>query len=308
MAVETGCWTVPGELAGRRLDAAVRALSGASWSAARRWVARGKVRIDGTRATDATQPVRAGAVIVLDVHAPGPRAERLRALGLVHLDAAVVVVDKPAGVSTVPYGDEPPGEAHATLDALVRALLARKLGSRGRPPLGVVHRIDKETSGLVVFARTLAAKRRLAAAFRRHDVHRLYLAIAHGRIDAAVLRSRLVRDRGDGLRGSTSDPRRGELAVTHVRPREALAGATLVACRLETGRTHQIRVHLSEMGHAIVGERVYVRDHDGARIAAPRLMLHAAELGFAHPTSGEPMRFRSPLPEDFAAVLAALRR
>jgi 23S rRNA pseudouridine1911/1915/1917 synthase len=192
----------------------------------------------------------------------------------------------------------------------------QKGGSRARPALGVVHRIDKETSGLVVFTRTWLAKKSLSSQFRAHTVHRRYLAIAYGEVRTRRIESHLVEDRGDGLRGSwerTGSGRAGkkpppsaQRAVTHVESLEPLEGATLVACRLETGRTHQIRVHLSEAGHPILGERVYVRGYTGPEIPAPRLMLHAAELGFVHPATNREMRFERPMPEDMRAVLAGL--
>jgi 23S rRNA pseudouridine1911/1915/1917 synthase len=190
-----------------------------------------------------------------------------------------------------------------------------KRGDRGeRPSLGIVHRLDKETSGVLVFTRTWLAKQSLTQQFRAHTVHRRYLAIAHGVVRAGTIRSHLVADRGDGLRGSVRSSERarrggeGQLAVTHVEPVEALDGATLVACRLETGRTHQIRVHLSEGGHPVVGERVYVRGFQGDVIPAPRLMLHAAELGFVHPATQVEVRFERPPPKDFQETLARLRR
>jgi 23S rRNA pseudouridine1911/1915/1917 synthase len=160
---------------------------------------------------------------------------------------------------------------------------------------------------LLVFARTLAAKRHLANQMRFHTVQRRYLAIAHGSVTRQTFRSRLVADRGDGLRGSTRLPNVGVQAVTHVEPVQQLVGATLVSCRLETGRTHQIRIHLSEAGHPLVGERVYVRGFDGPVIAAPRLMLHAAVLGFIHPATGRPVCFNDPLPADMLDLIERLR-
>ena len=203
-----------------------------------------------------------------------------------------------------------------------------KRGERGgRPSLGVVHRLDKETSGVMVFTRTWLAKQSLTQQFRVHTVHRRYLAIAHGAVRKRTFRSHLLADRGDGLRGSargkvTASPSKarlgqhqgrgagagGQLAITHVEPVEALEGATLVACELETGRTHQIRVHLSEAGHPVVGERVYIRGFQGEPIPAPRLMLHAAELGFVHPSTNAEVRFERPPPADFEETLARLRR
>lgn len=310
-ALADATWTVPPELDKRPLDGAIRVLAGVSWGKARDLVASGKVRLVGELVTDPSREVRKGQGIELRVRAPRPHVARARSLEeslLVYADPVVVVARKPSGVSTIPFGDEPPEEQAGTLDALVRDVLARRDKLRGRAPLGVVHRIDKTTSGLVVFTRTVAAKKHLAQQFREHTVHRVYLAIAHGRVPKATYRSYLVPDRGDGLRGSARPgAREGQLAITHVTPVEPLEGATLVACRLETGRTHQIRIHLAEAGHPLVGEKVYVRGYGGTLIPAPRAMLHAAELGFAHPTDERPMRFRDEPPADFQETLTRLR-
>jgi 23S rRNA pseudouridine1911/1915/1917 synthase len=211
------------------------------------------------------------------------------------------VVDKPAGTSSVPFD----ASERDSLDQLTAELLERRERRRS-VELGIVHRLDKETSGLIVFSRTLGAKRHLKQQFRFHTAHRRYLAIAHGELGAGTHHSRLVRDRGDGLRGSTDNPTLGRAATTHVKPLRILRGATLLECSLETGRTHQIRIHLSEAGHPLVGERVYVRDFHGELIAAPRVMLHAAELGFTHPTTGQTLGFSTPAPADFQALLASL--
>jgi 23S rRNA pseudouridine1911/1915/1917 synthase len=285
------------------LDRALRSLNeGMSWNAARRMIESGKVSVDGRRELDPTAVVREGAIIGVSMSAPKPRAESpVAGDDIVYVDPHVVVVKKPAGISTVPFDEHETG----TLSELVHAMLKR----RGAPvaELGIVHRIDKETSGLVLFARTLAAKRALKQQFRVHSVERRYVALAHGTVRARTHRSRLVQDRGDGRRGSTDNPVLGRDSVTHVVPLEALAGATLVECRLETGRTHQIRIHLAESGHPLVGERVYDRNYRGPRIQAPRLMLHAFELGFEHPTSGKPMHFEQPMPEDMERVVRGLR-
>jgi 23S rRNA pseudouridine1911/1915/1917 synthase len=321
--VPAGRFVVPDALASRPLDGALRELLRVPWSVARSLVETGKVKVSGATAASARRRVRKGEVIEIDPRAPKPKTARLRALGeelIAYADASVVVVRKPAGISTVPYegegAEEDQGEA---LDAIVRDLLAsrgrreRGAGSLGRAPLGVVQRLDKVTSGLIVFARNFAAKKHLSQQLRRRSMHRLYLAIAHGDVKSATLRSLIVPDRGDGLRGS-ADRLRGralrseDLATTHVERLEALRGATLIACKLETGRTHQIRVHLAEAGHPLVGEHVYVRDHRGPQIEAPRVMLHAAELGFSHPANERPMLFRMEPPEDFERVLERLRR
>ena len=304
---------IPEELHGRPLDGALRLLGELPWNEARRMIETGKVSIAGEVITTPTRRVRKGDVVELRLRAPRPRVARARAAVddlIVYLDPAVVV-RKPAGISTVPYeGDDGDGEdPGATLDALVRDVVARRDRIRGRAPLGVVQRLDKPTSGLIVFARTFAAKKALSQQLRKHTMSRRYLAIAHGSVSPGRIESFLVADRGDRLRGSSRrGAREGQRAVTHVDVVERLPGATLVGCRLETGRTHQIRIHLAESGHPLLGEQVYVRDFTGPRIGAPRLMLHAAELGFEHPSDGRLMQFTDALPADFEETLARLRR
>ncbi len=294
----------------------LRELAEISWPAARKAITSGKVLVDGEVALDPLRRTFVGDVIALEPARPRPHMARVSNLerNIAYLDASVVVVDKPSGVITVPFGDESPDEARETLDSLVREILAKKAerrgGDRGRAPLGVVHRLDKETSGLLVFTRTLEAKKHLSNQFRQHSTMRRYVAIVHGTFDRKqTFRTTLVEDRGDGLRGSASSTRiGGQLAITHVEPLEALEGATLVSCRLETGRTHQIRIHLSESGHPLVGESVYIRQYKGVRIPASRCMLHAAELGFIHPANERPMQFQADPPPDFAELLQQLRR
>jgi 23S rRNA pseudouridine1911/1915/1917 synthase len=143
--------------------------------------------------------------------------------------------------------------------------------------------------------------------FRAHSVRRRYRAIVHGSVRDRTISSRLVQDRGDGRRGSTDNPTLGRESITHVFFREALLGATLIECRLETGRTHQIRIHLSEVGHPLVGERVYAKDNPQPSIAAPRLMLHAMQLGFRHPVTNLELDFEQALPSDFLEVLRRLQ-
>jgi 23S rRNA pseudouridine1911/1915/1917 synthase len=292
------------------LDRAVRALWGLSWGKARAWIEAGKVRVEGEVVRDVTSRVMVGAAVTKDERAPRNEARSAASVDVVHADAHVVVVNKPPGVSTIPYHESD----RDTLEARVRAWLERKEGprrrGRGRPALGIVHRLDKETSGLVVFTRSWLAKQSLSSQFRHHTVHRRYLAIAHGNVRPRTIRSFIMKDRGDGIRGSArgTTPPSAREAITHVERIEALAGATLIGCRLETGRTHQIRIHLSEGGNPIVGERVYVRGYAGPLIDAPRLMLHAAELGFVHPAAqAREMRWELPLPADMRAVIERLR-
>lgn len=273
--------------------------AGASWAAVRRLIETGKVSVNGQVQRETAFRVPALAQVELCMAAarqrPGPR---LPEDAIVHVDPHLVVVQKPAGISTVPYDENETG----TLDELVRAALGKR-----EAPLGIVHRIDKETSGLVLFARNLAAKLDLKNQFRAHSVRRSYRAITHGKLENRTIASRLVQDRGDGRRGSTQNPTLGRESVTHVFFREALAGATFVECRLETGRTHQIRIHLSEAGHPLVGERVYAKHNPHPTIAAPRLMLHAMQLGFRHPTTNIELDFEQALPADMLEVLARLR-
>lgn len=288
---------ISAELDGRPLGAAVKALFTMTWSKARDAIASGKIQLDGAQASDERMTCKRGSVVTLTMNAPRQDKHREDAPKIVYVDEDVVVVDKPAGVMTTAFDTE-----HDTLIDQIRQMLYRK-GSNERPELGLVHRIDKETSGLIVFTRGFDAKRELGAQFKGHSTERRYLAIVHGKVGAQMFASRLVEDRGDGLRGSTDDARKGLKAVTHVTPVRELRGATLIVCRLETGRTHQIRIHLSEAGHPLVGERVYIRDYEGTRIAAPRLMLHAAELGFVHPRSKKNVHWKLPLPPDMEQLV-----
>jgi 23S rRNA pseudouridine1911/1915/1917 synthase len=300
-------FTVTREEAGRTLAAAVRAHGWATtWNEARRLVERGKVRVGNEDMSDPAVRLRERQTVELRPHAPRPRETPPGRL--VHDDPQVVVLDKPAGFSSVPYEQRETGTA---MD-LVRAHWRAEGRRATEVPLHVVHRIDKETSGLIVFAKTRLAERVLAAAFRTHAVARTYLCVAHGRVHDQRIESQLVEDRGDGLRGSTNEAHRGKRAVTWVRAREVLGSvATLCEVQLETGKTHQIRIHLAERRHPVVGEKVYIRDflrHGGTSLESPRLLLHAATLGFVHPTTGLHIQFESPLPPEFVEVIERLQR
>jgi 23S rRNA pseudouridine1911/1915/1917 synthase len=289
--------------------ALVREKTGFAWRRAKQLCVDGRVTVNGERCTDPAARVPADAVLQIDERGPKQREGALGDSAILSFDRDVVVVDKPAGMLSV--ADEPGNKD--TLVHRTRTLL-RRLGG-GDSALAVVHRLDRDTSGLMVFARNAAAQRALAVQFKEHSVDRVYEAIVHGTLAARRIETELVPDRGDGLRGSHGHYRRSKAgppagaqrAVTHVAPIEALHGATLVACRLETGRQHQIRIHVSELGHPIVGERVYIRDYEGPRIDAPRPMLHARVLGFAHPRTGARVRFERGAPPDFEDVLERLR-
>jgi len=314
--------TVTAAEADRTVPALLRELlPGTSWSTAKELCRSGRVYVDGSRVLDPAARVAAGSRV--EIHPDGPALPRgpLAPEALVHFDPDLVVVDKPAGLLTAPFAGE-----RDTLVTLTRTLLGRReaaggtggAGGRG-PALRVVQRLDKETSGLLVFARSIGAERELQRQLGEHTVTRRYLALVHGAARDGTHETLLVADRGDGRRGSWGVFRRAKgepppnarQAITHVRVVERLPGATLVACELETGRQHQIRIHLSEAGHPLLGERVYVpadRREGGPLLQAPRPMLHATLLGFAHPRNGRPMRFETPPPADFLALLARLRQ
>ena len=294
--------------AGERVDQALAALAGVTRSQAQRWLGAGRVRVDGAAAR-ASQRVAAGAVVEADppespeyALAPEPIA-----LVVLHEDEDLIVVDKPAGLVVHPA----PGHAGGTL---VNALLHRcaalsGVGGALRP--GIVHRLDRDTSGVLVAAKHDAAHEALAAQFRDHSVEREYRAVVRGvpgadtgRVDRA-----LGRHPRDGKRFSVAA--RGAVRDAHtawrVLRRFERSGRSLLAVRPETGRTHQIRVHLASAGLPLVGDPVYGR---GARSEGglARTALHAATLGFAHPTRGARLRFEAPLPPDLAGLLAELER
>jgi 23S rRNA pseudouridine1911/1915/1917 synthase len=294
-------WTV--DESGVTLAAFVKARTGAAWSVAKRQITAGQVFVDGDCVTAIDHRLVPGQAVELRRNAQRPR-DPAREGTLVYDDAHVVVIDKPTGVSSVPYEDR---EAGTAMD-LIRGAWRRAGGPATSVPLHVVHRIDRATSGLLMFAKTKKAELGLAAQLRAHAMERTYLCVAHGHLASRRIESYLVADRGDGLRGSTTRHDQGKRAVTHVEVDRALRHATLCRVRLETGRTHQIRIHLAEAGHPLVGEPVYIRDYTGSILTSPRLMLHAATLGFEHPITGAHVALASPLPPEFTAVVDRLAR
>ncbi|HWB11151.1 MAG TPA: RluA family pseudouridine synthase [Pirellulales bacterium] len=301
-------------------------LPGRSWSDVRRLISSRQVMIDGNLCLDGGRRLRGTEVVKLLAHptAPPPREEDVRIL---YLDPHLVVVEKPPRMTSVRHAEEQGWSSRRkqiqpTLEDVLPRAIARKLsrgarGRRGAPPgklhpVKPVHRLDRDTSGIMVFARTKAAEQRLVQQFRRHTTERRYLAIAQGRVTPQTVDSNLVRDRGDGRRGSTTVADAGKRAITHIKPIEQFQRYTLLECRLETGRTHQIRIHLAELGHPVCGETIYHKPLNGPAQAdvsgAPRLALHATELQFDHPITSERLRFHSPLPHDLAAFLDRLRQ
>jgi 23S rRNA pseudouridine1911/1915/1917 synthase len=242
---------------------------------------------------------------------------------IIYLDKQIVVVDKPAGLTTVRHAHEAAefgARARrflpATLVDLLPPLIAARTKSKGRANrpgrIRAVHRLDKETSGLVVLARTPQAERNLGQQFRAHSIQRRYLAIVRGQAQDERIESYLVGDRGDGRRGSSQDPTKGQRALTHVRLVETVGEFSLVECRLETGRTHQVRIHLGERGTPLCGERIYDRPLNGQplpdRSGVARPALHAAYLAITHPASGKRMSWSSDLPRDLNELWKRLRR
>ncbi len=302
---------VPAAAAGRRLDAVLAELFPEySRSRLSAWIKAGQVTVDGAPARP-RDPVHGGETIVLDAveevqtHAV---AEDIP-LDVLYEDEHVFVLDKPAGLVVHPGAGNPAG-------TLVNALLHRDPALDKLPRAGIVHRLDKDTSGVMVVARTLQAHTALVAQLSAREVHRQYLAVVVGALvsggtaDAAI--DRHPRDR---LRMAVRED--GKDAVTHYRLRERFRAHTALECRLETGRTHQIRVHMAHLKHPIVGDPLYggsLRLPKGASedlIAAlrgfKRQALHAEVLAFAHPVTGEAIRCEAPVPADMQALMALLR-
>jgi 23S rRNA pseudouridine1911/1915/1917 synthase len=320
MSLTLSPFTVAPQEAGFTLAKVLRSrLGGPSWNDVRKLIAARRVKVGDAICSDEARRLKEDEVVVLLEHPkPLPRTAHPQRLVVRHLDDHVVVVEKPSGVNTVRHPaelewSEQRRELDPTLEDLTQWAVAHQLN---RSPddltrLRIVHRLDKETSGLVVFARSALAERELGTQFRKHTVVRRYLAVVPGILSAQTIRSRLVEDRGDGRRGSTQLPNVGKEAVTHVSVEERLQGYTLLSCRLETGRTHQIRIHLSEAGHPVCGDKVYVKRPGGAvfedNSAAPRLALHATELGFEHPATSEHLHWSMTLPGDLQKFVEGLR-
>ncbi|MBA3457101.1 MAG: RluA family pseudouridine synthase [Deltaproteobacteria bacterium] len=274
-------FTVVADDAGLRLDQVIpKHVPGFSRRKARAVIDLGGVFVDRTRVKVASRYVKPGQVIEVNVGGALTAVEPPPVPTIVFVDDHVIVADKPAGLVTAPTPESDRGDL---LDQL-----AKLYGE-----VYLVHRIDLPTSGLLVFARTRDANKRLGDAFKVHDIDREYRAVAVGDVTAHTI------DR----------PVDGKRAVTHVAVVEALAGATLISARLETGRTHQIRLHLAGEGTPLAGDREHGGETSRTFVPrAPRLALHAARLGFVHPASGEHVVFESQMPADLAAWIARLRR
>jgi len=290
---------VPAEYDGQRADLVLSRVGGMSRDAARSLIVAGGVECDGHVVAAPREAVATGAVLEFE---PPPGTAPLEpeevSFEVVYEDAHVAVVSKPAGVVTHPGA----GDTGATLAAGILHRWPAVRGVGGENRWGIVHRLDRDTSGLLAVALTADAERGLRAAIKARRVSREYLALVHGApatptgtVDAPIGRdpTRPTRMRIDPA---------GRGAVTHFRVEESLEAMTLLRVTLETGRTHQIRVHLAAIGLPIAGDRMY-----GKAAGSPRVFLHATRLVFDHPVTGEPIEAISPLPPDLAAALAAVR-
>jgi 23S rRNA pseudouridine1911/1915/1917 synthase len=313
--------TLGPETAGERLDKALAIAAGPVLSRARiqALLAEGAVSLDEVVLTDASAKARPGDYAIL-VPPPAPAEPEAQAIPLTVLfeDAYLIVIDKPAGMAAHPAPGTPDG-------TLVNALLAHcgaslsGIGGVARP--GIVHRLDKETSGVMVAAKTDAAHRGLAALFERHDIERVYIALTRGAPDPArgTITTRIGRSPNDRKKMAVLRSG-GREAITHYAVERMFGSqvkplAARVACRLETGRTHQIRVHLASKGAPCLGDPTYgsgppapIVRHAMAASGLTRQALHAAVLGFVHPITGEALRFETPLPPDMAALETELGR
>jgi 23S rRNA pseudouridine1911/1915/1917 synthase len=311
LGVSTISVTIADELAGMRLDRAL-ALSVPTVSRERlkALISSGHVRAGTVLARDPAMKVVADAVFDVDIPLPTAMANEAQdiALKIVFEDDHLLIVDKPAGLVVHPAA----GNLDGTLvNALLHHCAGRLSGIGGVARPGIVHRIDKDTSGLLVVAKTDPAHEGLSAQFARHSIDRRYIAMVAGRpqptgtIDAPLARSPHDRKK-------IAIQPRGKHAVTHYTLIEPLRHGAMVECRLETGRTHQIRVHMASVGHPLIGDPVYGRNRSEHRdvlrmLDFKRQALHAAHLGFVHPVTSAAMSFESKLPHDMQALFTALR-
>ncbi len=302
---------VPESAAGRRLDAVVAELFPEySRSRLSAWIKSGDVTVDGATARP-RDPVRGGEAVLL--HAVEEVQTRAEAedipLHILYEDEHVFVLDKPAGLVVHPGAGNPAG-------TLVNALLHRDPSLDKLPRAGIVHRLDKDTSGVMVVARTLPAHTALVAQLSARQVHRQYLAIVVGAlVSGGTANAAIDRHPRDRLRMAVRED--GKEAVTHYRLRERFRNHTALECRLETGRTHQIRVHMAHLKQNIIGDPLYGGSFKLPKGASEELIaalrgfkrqaLHAEVLEFAHPLSGEPVRCEAPVPEDMTRLMALLR-
>lgn len=305
----TGTVPAPG-----RIDKALADTSGLSRERVKALIAVGAVEMDGRTASSGSARVEAGASFAITLPGTVPLEAEPQDIPLVIVfeDEHLIVVDKPAGLVVHPAAGNPDG---TLVNALLHHCAGRLSSINGVARPGIVHRIDKDTSGLLVVAKTDVAHEGLAVQFAQHSIDRRYLAVCAGRPIPAegTINARLGRSDTDRKKMAVlpADSSRGKLAVTHYRTVRLFAHAALVECRLETGRTHQVRVHCASIGHPLLGDPVYGRSPKPLRALLERLefrrqALHAAELGFTHPVIGERLLFRAELPADMRELIDEL--
>ncbi len=297
----------------QRLDKALAEASGLSRERIKALLGEGRVTIAGAAAPSASSRALVGAAWRITVPQAIPATAEAQdiALNVVFEDEHLIVVDKPAGLVVHPAA----GNLDGTLvNALLHHCSGQLSGIGGVARPGIVHRIDKDTSGLIVVAKSNAAHEGLARQFADHSIERVYKAIVAGRPIplSGTVRGAIGRSSGDRKKMALVEEGRGKPAVTHYRTLEPLRGSTLVECRLETGRTHQVRVHLGSIGHPLLGDPVYGRTPSALRpvlaeLGFSRQALHAAVLGFVHPITATSQRFESMLPVDLRELLIELR-
>ena len=298
-----------------RLDKALAEATGLSRARVQGLIDEGRVDVAGKTATSASMKVAEGAPFRIILAAAMPAEAQAEDIPLViaYEDAHLIVIDKPAGMVVHPAV----GNVTGTLvNALLHHCRGNLSGINGVARPGIVHRIDKDTSGLIVVAKSDAAHEGLAVQFAAHTVHRRYIAVtagvpspSEGTINARIGRSDADRKKMTVLPNNSS---RGKSAITHYKVIERLDEAAVIECRLETGRTHQVRVHCASIGHPLLGDPAYGRTPKSLRPLLERLgfarqALHAAELGFIHPLTGEKVQFRSNLPDDMRELIDQLR-
>ncbi len=296
-----------------RLDAALASsLPDLSRARIQALIAEGRLSIDGAPANDASSKKYTGKSFALSIPAPRPDKAEAQdiALDIVFEDDHLLVVNKPAGLVVHPAA----GHADGTLvNALLHHCRGKLSGIGGVQRPGIVHRIDRDTSGLLVVAKSDLAHEGLAKLFAAHDIDRQYWAIVNGHPapPAGTVRTQIGRSTTNRKKMAVLPDGKGKHSVTHYRTERQLAKASLVACTLETGRTHQVRVHMAHIGHALIGDSVYAHRQKHFLIGPnqsefTRQALHAAVLGFRHPVTGENLRFQSEMPEDMQLLLSAL--
>ena len=303
---------IDGMLAGGgRLDKALAEASGLSRERVKALIGEGRVTVGGSVVKSAAGKAVAGAAFAIEVPPPQPLTARAQdiPLDVVFEDEHLIVVNKPAGLVVHPAA----GNRDGTLvNALLHHCRGRLSGINGVARPGIVHRIDKDTSGLLVVAKTDAAHEGLARQFADHSISRAYLAVCAGRPHpaAGTVSGRIGRSDANRKKMAVLDPdsTRGKHAVTHYRTLKLLRDCTLIECRLETGRTHQVRVHCASIGHPLLGDPVYGRTPAALRpllrdLGFARQALHATSLGFDHPVTGERVDFRAELPPDMRELI-----